>query len=88
MLYFYLMPVATVLKSGYNLLMLLSQTTMYWLLLIGICSMAILAAFYLRRRQLSLFAYTFWGLVALVLPIIGPFLVIWCQPGYTRSTNA
>jgi hypothetical protein len=43
--------------------------------------MASLSAFYLRRRALTPLAYAGWGLLALMLPIIGPFLVIWAQPG-------
>jgi hypothetical protein len=43
--------------------------------------MNLLAAFYLRRRKLSLLAFTAWGVFALILPLIGPFLVIWFQPG-------
>ena len=50
-------------------------------LLACILGMALLAAFYLRRRDLSLWAYTGWGLLALLLPVVGPFLVIWIRPG-------
>ena len=43
--------------------------------------MNLLAAFYLRQRDLSPLAFAAWGLFALILPLIGPFLVIWFQPG-------
>ncbi|MBM3143970.1 MAG: hypothetical protein FJ010_03160 [Chloroflexi bacterium] len=56
------------------------------LLLIGcMASLTILAAIYLRRRALSPISYTAWGLFALILPIIGPFLVIWLRPGGSRT---
>jgi hypothetical protein len=43
-------------------------------------SMVILAAFYLRRRKLGLLEYVFLGLAAILIPVIGPFLVIWMKP--------
>jgi hypothetical protein len=56
------------------------------LLLLGcILSLNILAAFYLRNRKLSLWAYTSLGIAAIVLPIVGPFIVIWIQPGKRRT---
>ena len=64
------MPVAVVLKA---------------VLVITILAMAFLSVFYLRRRQLSWAAYCFWGLVALVLPVLGPFLVIVSRPGKWRA---
>ena len=64
------MPVAVLLKA---------------VLIITILAMAFLAVFYLRRRQLSWSAYCFWGLVAIVLPVLGPFLVIVSRPGKWRA---
>jgi hypothetical protein len=64
------MPVAVVLKA---------------VLVITILAMAFLAVFYLRRRQLSWAAYCFWGMVAIVLPVLGPFLVIVSRPGKWRA---
>jgi hypothetical protein len=46
--------------------------------------MAFLAVFYLRRRQLTWEAYCFWGLLTIVLPVLGPFLVIVSRPGRWR----
>jgi hypothetical protein len=54
-------------------------------LIITILAMAFLAVFYLRRRQLSWAAYCFWGLVAIILPVLGPFLVIVSRPGKWRT---
>lgn len=52
------------------------------LLLAGfLVAMYILAMFYLRRRRLSLAAYAFWGLFALLIPALGPFLLILARPG-------
>jgi hypothetical protein len=61
--------------------MLFSPELMRAALLICILGMAFLAAFYLRQRRLSLQAYTCLGLLALCLPVLGPFLVIWIRPG-------
>ena len=61
--------------------MLLTPETMRVLLLVGALGMALLAAFYLRRRELTIAEYIGWGLLALLLPLLGPFLVILYQPG-------
>ena len=55
------------------------------ILLLSILAMAFLAFHYLRRRQLSWAAYCFWGLLAIVLPVLGPFLVIVSRPGRWRA---
>gem|GEM_PF-760794 len=44
----------------------------------------LLAIFYLRDRNLSFGEYTLWGLLALLLPALGPFLVILSRPGTRR----
>ena len=54
---------------------------MRFLLLVCILTMVILAVFYLRQRKLTHLAYVLWGLVAILIPIIGPFIVIWMRPG-------
>jgi uncharacterized membrane protein YjfL (UPF0719 family) len=46
--------------------------------LIGIAALAILS---LRRRKLSLLEFIGWGLLAVLVPLIGPFLVITSRPG-------
>ena len=54
------------------------------MLLLGMLAMAVVAAFYLRQRKLSIVAYAAWGLVAILVPVVGPFLVIWLKPGSRR----
>jgi len=61
--------------------MLLTPETMRFLLLVSALGMALLAAFYLHRRELTIAEYVGWGLLALLLPLLGPFLVILSQPG-------
>jgi hypothetical protein len=65
--------------------MLLSASTVRFLLLLGLFSMALLAAFYLRRRELTLMEYIAWGLLAVCVPLIGPFLVILNRPGRLKA---
>jgi len=43
--------------------------------------MVMVAILYLRQRKLSTMAYVLWGLLAVVLPVVGPFLVISSRPG-------
>jgi len=43
--------------------------------------MYVLAMLYLRRQPLTFSRYTFWGLFALLIPALGPFLVILIQHG-------
>ncbi|MEN8173560.1 MAG: hypothetical protein ABFS03_11865 [Chloroflexota bacterium] len=63
----------------------ISADTMRLLLLGCILSLNILAAFYLRSRKLSLWALTSWGIICLVLPVVGSFVLIWSQPGQHRT---
>jgi len=65
-------------------MMLISPDTMRWLLLLGMLAMVLVAAFYLRRQELHPLVYVFWGLVAILVPVIGPFAVIWIKPGNRR----
>ncbi|MBE3087957.1 MAG: hypothetical protein IMZ71_02415 [Chloroflexi bacterium] len=60
------------------------------LLLAGfLVAMYVLAMLYLRRQPLTFSQYTLWGLFALLVPALGPFLVILLQPGKSaqRKTN-
>lgn len=60
------------------------------LLLAGfLVAMYVLAMLYLRRQPLTFSQYTLWGLFALLVPALGPFLVILLQPGISaqRKTN-
>jgi len=64
------------------------QTQILQYLLIGcLVGMALLAAFYLRGRRLSFIGYLAWGLVALLIPAIGPFIVIVARPGVRRESK-
>ena len=57
------------------------------LLIIDIVGSALLAIFYLRRRPISSLAFLGWGLLAVLLPVIGPFLVIAARPGSARHSS-
>lgn len=50
-------------------------------LLVDIAAMALLALFYLRQRRMSWSSYCCWGLLAIAVPVLGPFLVIANRPG-------
>lgn len=56
--------------------MLLSATVMRVLLLACMLGMVVLAGLYLRRQRLSPAQYLAWGALALLAPLVGPFLVI------------
>ena len=64
--------------------MQISPDLMRLVLVLCMLAMLILAAFYLRQRQLTPMEYAFWGLSAILIPIIGPFFVIWMRPGNQR----
>jgi hypothetical protein len=51
------------------------------ILLVDIVVMSLLALFYLRQRRMSWTAFCCWGLLALGVPVLGPFLVIANRPG-------
>jgi len=61
--------------------MQLSPDLMRSLLFVCMLTMVILAVFYLRQRKLTHRAYFLWGLFAILIPIFGPFIVIWMKPG-------
>ena len=53
--------------------------TLLWLDLIGVALIALAA---LQHRRLSLARFTFWGLITICLPLVGPFLaLLWGRPG-------
>ena len=68
--------------------MLVSPDVMRIILLACLIGMAILAALFLRKRSLSIPAYLGWGLLIVLVPLVGPFLVILLQPGTKRSAAA
>lgn len=61
--------------------MWLSPDIMRAMLFLTLLGMALLAGIYLRTRRLSPSAYLGYGLVILLLPILGPFWVILSRPG-------
>jgi ABC-type bacteriocin/lantibiotic exporter with double-glycine peptidase domain len=63
----------------------LSTDTIRTLLIGCLFFMALLAVLYLRQRRLTWTAYCAWGLLAILLPAMGPFLVILAHPGQKRS---
>lgn len=50
-------------------------------LLVDIVAMSVLSLCYLRQRRLSNLSFWGWGLLALLVPVLGPFLVIANRPG-------
>ncbi len=51
------------------------------ILLVDIIAMALLAIVYLRQRRLSWGPFCYWLLLAIGIPVLGPFLVIANRPG-------
>lgn len=51
------------------------------LLMIDMAGMAVLALFFLRHRRMDWVSYCGWGLLAIGVPVLGPFLVIARRPG-------
>ena len=62
-----------------------TSTLLIILLAVNSVAMLVLAFFYLRRRQLCWHEYILWGILALILPVLGPFLVIATRPGELRK---
>jgi hypothetical protein len=61
--------------------MLISREIMRIFLVTCLVSMALLAVFFLRTRRMTLVSYIAWGMVAIFIPLLGPFLVILSRPG-------
>jgi len=51
------------------------------LLVVVLLGMALLSLVYLQQRRLSPWQQVGWGLLILLLPLLGPFLAIWARPG-------
>lgn len=65
-----------------NLYNLNMEATILRFALAAYCLMAFaVTIFYLRYRRLTLVEYAFWGILALILPVFGPFFVIAARPG-------
>lgn len=58
-------------------------------LMLGITLMllALLAIFYLRQRSMAWWEYLLWGMVAVFIPLIGPFVVMIIRPGKKRTAT-
>jgi hypothetical protein len=65
----------------------MNAATLRLLLTVTLVAMYLLAMLFLRRRGLGLGAYLAWGLLALSVPALGPFLVIIAKPGSSRSNH-
>ncbi|MBN2386368.1 MAG: hypothetical protein JXB85_05060 [Anaerolineales bacterium] len=59
----------------------MAADTVRFLLFVFLLAMYVLAILYLRRRPLPLLHFLAWGLFALLIPLLGPFVVILCRPG-------
>lgn len=57
------------------------QIIMLALLAIYAVSAFVLALFYMRYRRLTRAEFAFWGMLALLVPVFGPFFVIAARPG-------
>jgi len=55
------------------------------LLIICLLGMALMAVLSLRQRKMPAAAYIGWGLLAVLLPLIGPFVVLLVHPGESRQ---
>ncbi|MDR3574246.1 MAG: hypothetical protein P4L50_10305 [Anaerolineaceae bacterium] len=58
------------------------------LIILDVVIMALLAIFYLRKRRLTWWEFCGWGLLALMLPLVGPFLIIVLRPGKRHRNTA
>ena len=52
---------------------------------IFIVTMAFLGISYLRRRELETWEYIAWGILAVMVPVLGPFIVIASRPGALKK---
>jgi len=62
----------------------MNAATVRLLLAIVLFALYVLALLYLRRRVLTLGQLTAWGLFALLVPLLGPILLIASRPGSPR----
>ena len=69
------------------LIMWETTDTLRVLLYVVLFGMLLIAVLYLRQRKLSTLAYVLWGLLALILPVVGPYLVIASRPGEPAGHN-
>jgi hypothetical protein len=67
--------------------MLSAPDMIRFLLAACLVGMALLALFFLRRRELTTTEIIAWGLLVVLLPLLGPFLVIVLRPGSPHQTT-
>ena len=65
----------------------ISPQLMRLLLAVCLLGMALLAILSLRQRKLSMAAYIGWGLLAILVPFVGPFVVLLLHPGESRVSR-
>jgi hypothetical protein len=51
-------------------------------------SMLIMALLFLFQRSLKTWERLLWGALAVCLPLLGPFLVIYCRPGEPQARRS
>jgi hypothetical protein len=66
----------------------LTPGVMQVFLILSALGMALLAGLYLRRRKLTFSEYLRWGLIIVLLPLVGPFLVILSRPGKACKSHS
>jgi hypothetical protein len=59
----------------------MTAETLRLLLTVFLVAMYVLVMLYLRGRRLTLGQLAAWGLLALLVPALGPFLIILFRPG-------
>jgi hypothetical protein len=64
----------------------MTAATLRLLLSLFLFTQLLLALLYLRRRNLRPGQIALWGLLALLVPLLGPFLVIVLRPGLPRRS--
>jgi hypothetical protein len=65
----------------------ISPQLMRLLLVTCLLGMAILATLSLRQRKMPVSAYIGWGLIAILLPLVGPFIILLVRPGEGRQAR-
>jgi hypothetical protein len=65
--------------------MLTTPDLLRMMLVATLIGMALVAGLYLSRRQLRPLEYLGWSLLALLCPLLGPFLVILAKPGKSKA---
>jgi hypothetical protein len=56
------------------------------MLIVDMVALVLLALIYIRQRKMSIVEYCCWSLLAIILPVIGPFIVIANRPGQWEAS--